>query len=106
VGDAHPTFPFAWNDLASARACAGGRPRAEMSSGSGSTRWRQFAKWAAAGARDKARAQRLAALGERGLLNLRLAVLNSASARAAKGGGLRHLISNSERRLALHDRKG
>src|SRR3954451_21015334 len=59
---------------------------AEMGCGSGSTCWRRVAEWTAAGVWDKAHARLLAALGERGLLNLRCAVLDSASTRAVKGG--------------------
>ncbi len=59
---------------------------AEMGCGSGSTCWRRFAEWTAAGVWDKAHAHLLAALGERGLLNLERAVLDSASTRAVKGG--------------------
>ena len=59
---------------------------AEMGCGSGSTRWRRFAEWTAAGALDQAHARLLAALGERGALNLERAVLDSASTRAVKGG--------------------
>ena len=59
---------------------------AEMGCGSGSTCWRRFAEWTAAGVWDRAHAHLLAALGERGLLNLERAVLDSASTRAVKGG--------------------
>src|SRR5437879_4969159 len=59
---------------------------AEMGCGSGSTCWRRFAEWTAAGVWDKAHARLLGALGERGLLNLERAVLDSASTRAVKGG--------------------
>src|SRR5436305_9464019 len=59
---------------------------AEMGCGSGSTCWRRFAEWTAAGVRDKAHADLLAALGERGALNLERAVIDSASTRAQKGG--------------------
>lgn len=59
---------------------------AEMGCGSGSTCWRRFAEWTAAGVWDKAHAHLLGALGERGLLNLDRAVLDSASTRAVKGG--------------------
>ena len=59
---------------------------AELGCGSGSTCWRRFAAWTAAGVWDKAHAHLLAALGERGLLSLGRAVLDSASTRAVKGG--------------------
>jgi transposase len=59
---------------------------AERGCGSGSTCWRRFAEWTAAGVWDKAHAYLLAALGERGLVNLERAVIDSASTRAVKGG--------------------
>jgi transposase len=59
---------------------------AELGCGSGSTCWRRFAEWTAAGVWDRAHAHLLAALGERGLLNLERAVLDSAAVRAQKGG--------------------
>jgi transposase len=59
---------------------------AEMGCGSGSTCWRRFAAWTAAGVWDRAHEHLLAALGERGLLNLERAVIDSASTRAQKGG--------------------
>jgi transposase len=58
----------------------------EMACGSGSTCWRRFEEWTAAGVWGKAHADLLAALGERGLLDLERAVLDSASTRAVKGG--------------------
>ncbi|WP_337175192.1 transposase [Paludisphaera sp.] len=54
---------------------------AGMVCGSGSTCWRRFAEWTAAGVREAAYAHLLVALGERGLLNLERAVLDSASTR-------------------------
>ena len=59
---------------------------AEMGCGSGSTCWRRFRDWTAAGVWDKAHAQLLAALGKAGRLNLTRAVIDSASCRAQKGG--------------------
>lgn len=59
---------------------------AEMGCGSGSTCWRRFAEWTAAGVWEQAHADLLRALGEQGLLNLQRAVLDSASTRAVKGG--------------------
>jgi transposase len=59
---------------------------AEMGCGSGSTRWRRFAEWTAAGVWEEAHADLLAAPGQRGALNLSRAVLDSASTRAVKGG--------------------
>ena len=59
---------------------------AEMGCGSGSTCWRRFAEWTEAGVWDRSHEGLLGALGERGLLNLDRAVLDSASTRAVKGG--------------------
>src|SRR3954471_15718109 len=59
---------------------------AEMGCGSGSTCWRRFAEWTAAGVWDKAHAHLLGALGRRGALNLERAALDSASTRAVRGG--------------------
>jgi transposase len=58
----------------------------EMGCGSGSTCWRRFDEWTAAGVWDRTHEGLLAALGERGLLNLDRAALDSASSRAVKGG--------------------
>ena len=54
--------------------------------GSGSTCWRRFAAWTAAGVWHKAHRQLLRVLGRRGMVNLERAVLDSASVRALKGG--------------------
>lgn len=54
--------------------------------GSGSTCWRRFAEWTAAGVWEKTHAHLVAALGERGLLDLERAVVDSASVRALRGG--------------------
>ncbi|QDV34673.1 transposase [Tautonia plasticadhaerens] len=61
-------------------------PPAESGCGSGSTRGRRFAEWTAAGVWDRAHAHLLAALGERGLLDLERCALDSASTRAVEGG--------------------
>lgn len=58
----------------------------ELGCGSGSTCWRRFEQWTAAGVWDKAHRHLIAALGQRGLLNLSRAVVDSASTRAQKGG--------------------
>ena len=58
----------------------------ELGCGSGSTCWRRFEEWTAAGVWDRAHHQLLATLGEQGVLNLERAVLDSASSRAVKGG--------------------
>lgn len=81
----------------------------EMGCGSGPTRWRRFAEWAAAGLWQRAHWHLVAAPGERGLLNLERAVVDSASARAhadgahtgpnptdrAKAGCKRHLLTDA-----------
>jgi transposase len=53
---------------------------------SGSTCWRRFKEWTAAGVWDKAHLQLLDLLGEQGVLNLERIVVDSASCRAQKGG--------------------
>lgn len=58
----------------------------EMGYGSGSTCWRRFAEWTAAGVWDKAHAALVAALGRRGLPHLERVVIDPASTRAVKGG--------------------
>jgi transposase len=59
---------------------------ADLGWGSGSTCWRRFREWAAAGVWHKAHCYLVAALGERGLLNLERVVVDSASCRAHAGG--------------------
>lgn len=59
----------------------------EMRCGSGSTCWRRFHEWAASGVFHRSHCHLLAVLGERGLLNLERAVIDSASCRAQEGGG-------------------
>lgn len=59
---------------------------AELGWGSGSTCHRRFAEWTAAGVWEKAHLRLVAALGERGLLNLGRAVVDSSSLRALRGG--------------------
>jgi transposase len=54
--------------------------------GSGSTCWRRFVAWTAAGVWGRCHRALLAALGRRGLINLNRAVIDSASVRAVKGG--------------------
>jgi len=53
---------------------------------SGSTCWRRFRDWTAAGVWTKAHRQLLRLLGEEGILNLERVVVDSASVRAQKGG--------------------
>jgi transposase len=58
----------------------------ELGWGSGSTCWRRFAEWTAAGVWEAAHVALVTALGERGLLNLERAVVDSCSLRAVRGG--------------------
>jgi transposase len=58
----------------------------EMGCGSGSTCWRRFQAWTALGLWQKVHWHLVAALGERGLLNLERVVVDSSSARAQTGG--------------------
>jgi transposase len=58
----------------------------EMACGSGSTCWRRFHEWSDHGVFHRCHGQLLAVLGERGLLNLERAVVDSASCRAHAGG--------------------
>jgi transposase len=53
---------------------------------SGSTCWRRFHAWTAAGVWAKAHLQLLDLLGEQGVLDLHQVVVDSASLRAQKGG--------------------
>jgi transposase len=53
---------------------------------SGSTCWRRFRDWAAAGVWDSAHLRLLDLLGEEGVLNLERVIVDSASVRAQKGG--------------------
>jgi transposase len=57
-----------------------------MGCGSGSTCWRRFQRWTAAGVWEKVHQQLVVALGEHGLLNFERAVVDSASLRALQGG--------------------
>ncbi len=54
--------------------------------GSGSTCWRRFDEWTAAGVWEAAHVALVTALGEQGLLNLERAVIDSSSQRAVRGG--------------------
>src|ERR687883_1346029 len=58
----------------------------EMGCGSGSTCWRRFQEWTALGLWQKAHWHLVAVLGERGLLNLERAIVDSSSCRAQEGG--------------------
>jgi transposase len=57
-----------------------------MGCGSGSTCWRRFQLWTAAGVWEKAHRQLVVALGEQGRLNCARAVVDSAALRALQGG--------------------
>lgn len=54
--------------------------------GSGSTCWRRFTEWTAAGVWERAHVALVTALGRRGLLNLERAVVDSLALRAVRGG--------------------
>ena len=58
----------------------------ELGWGSGSTCWRRFQEWTAAGLWQKVHWHLVATLGERGLLNLERALVDSSSCRAQEGG--------------------
>ncbi len=58
----------------------------EMGCGSGSACWRRLARWQRAGVWKKLHATLLAALRERGHLDLERAIVDSASLRALRGG--------------------
>jgi transposase len=58
----------------------------ELGWGSGSTCWRRFQEWTSTGVWQKAHCHLVAALGERGLLQLDSAVVDSSSVRALQGG--------------------
>jgi transposase len=55
--------------------------------GSGSTCWRRFRDWTAAGVWEPVHWHLVAVLGDRGLLNLERVVVDSAATRAQAGGG-------------------
>ena len=54
--------------------------------GSGSTCWRRFEEWTAAGVWEAAHVRLVTALSEQGLLNLERVVVDSCSLRAVRGG--------------------
>lgn len=58
----------------------------ELGCGSGSTCWRRFQEWTAAGVWEHAHVPLVALLGERGCLDLERAVVDSSSLRALQGG--------------------
>ena len=61
-------------------------PREALDCPSGSTCWRRFRDWTAAGVWSKAHVRLLDLLGEEGVLDLQRVVVDSASVRAQKGG--------------------
>ena len=61
-------------------------PSAALDCPSGSTCWRRFRDWTAAGVWGKAHLRLLDLPGEEGVLDLRRIVVDSASVRAQKGG--------------------
>lgn len=61
-------------------------PSAALDCPSGSTCWRRFRAWTAAGVWGQAHPQLLDLLGEAGVLNLERVVVDSAPVRAEKGG--------------------
>lgn len=58
----------------------------ELGWGSGSTCWRRFVAWTAAGVWEAAHVALVTALDKRGLLNLERAIVDSAALRAVRGG--------------------
>ena len=58
----------------------------ELGYGSGSTGWRRFRAWTQSGVWPELHRRLLRVLGRRGRINLGRAVIDSASARALKGG--------------------
>jgi transposase len=75
---------------------------AELGCGSGSTCWRRFRDWTAAGVWGKAHRQMLALLGEQGLLNRERAVIDAAAVRAVKGGRTPARARSTGRRTAAN----
>jgi transposase len=61
-------------------------PAAALQCPSGSTCWRRFRDWTAAGVWAHAHTQLLDLLGDEGVVNLQRVVIDSASVRAQKGG--------------------
>jgi transposase len=58
----------------------------ELGWGSGSTCWRRFAEWTAAGVWEQGHVALVTALGDRGLLHLERAIVDSLSVRTVRGG--------------------
>jgi transposase len=61
-------------------------PSRSLDCPSGSTCWRRFRDWTAAGVWDKAHIQLLDLRGDEGVLDLQRVIVDSASCRAQKGG--------------------
>ena len=85
VAGGRPAVPDG-NSLRAAPALPGRCCPPDLGCGSGSACWRRFRNWTAAGVWSKAHARLLAALGRRGMINLKRAVIDSASVRAEKRG--------------------
>jgi len=77
-------------------------PSLSLDCPSGSTCWRRFRDWTAAGVWDEAHLQLLDLLGEEGVLDLRYIVVDSASCRAQKGGYIPDPIRPTEARKAAN----
>jgi transposase len=71
-------------------------PTAALDCPSGSTCWRRFRDWTAAGVWAKAHLDLLDLLGEAGILNLQRVIADSVSCRAQKGGRTPDLIRPTE----------
>jgi transposase len=96
----HPTYrPKGGHPFCDDRACLRGIlyllregcrwqsiPSAALDCPSGSTCWRRFRHWTAAGVWTKAHLDLLDLLGEQGVLDLQRVIVDSASCRAQKGG--------------------
>jgi transposase len=77
-------------------------PCKELGCPSGSTCWRRFRDWTAAGVWTKAHVQLLDLLGEEGILDLQRVVVDSASVRAQKGGHTPDPTLRIEARMAAN----
>ncbi len=77
-------------------------PSKSLDCPSGSTCWRRFKEWTAAGVWAKAHLQLLDLLGEEGILNLQRVIVDSASLRAQKGGRTQDVTPRTEARKAAN----
>lgn len=77
-------------------------PAKALDSPSGSTCWRRFRDWTAAGVWNKAHLRLLDLLGEDGILDLQRVVVDSASVRAQKGGSTPDRRPSIEARTAAN----